>query len=162
MILDDSTAADLIDGILAIFPRSFITKLQQTKRKDEVASLIEKANVFDDFHFGKEGHYWKSLVHINASILPQPCCITMSVTIDKGCEVLLSTGYHGHIQDLYCYGATGCPDCDWHCHPMDAKVTELGEYLWKKVWHYLTPAAQLCPPTGCQLLLYCSSLVSAI
>ena len=68
------------------------------KNKEEVASLIDEANVFDDFHFGKEGHYWKSLVCINASTLLQPRCITLSVTIDEGHEVLLPTGYHGCIQ----------------------------------------------------------------
>jgi hypothetical protein len=45
---------------------------------------------------------------------------------------------------------------------MPPEIAQLGEYLWKRLWHHLSPASRVFPPTGCQLLLYPSSLKSAI
>lgn len=40
--------------------------------------------------------------------------------------------------------------------------TLLGEMLWKKLFHHLSPASKCCPPTACQVLLYSQSLGSRI
>jgi hypothetical protein len=45
---------------------------------------------------------------------------------------------------------------------MSPPIAELGENLWKHLYHHLSPASRVCPPTGCQVLLYTSSLKSLI
>jgi hypothetical protein len=45
---------------------------------------------------------------------------------------------------------------------MPLPIAELSEFLWKRLYHHLSPASRVCPPTGCQVLLFASSLKSYI
>ena len=62
----------------------------------------------------------------------------------------------------YTYGAAGRPSLDWRCRSMPLPIAELSEFLWKRLYHHLSPASRVCPPTGCQVLLFASSLKSYI
>jgi hypothetical protein len=85
--------------------------------EESVASkAIYDAGIFVAFHYGKIGRFYKELVAINQSTLPQPCrCITMSVNISTPRR---EDAAIGRIQDLYNYSAAGRPPVDWRSRPM--------------------------------------------
>lgn len=142
-----------------IIPPALVDALRLARCKDTAAAAINMySDIFDDFHYGKQGRYWKTLIRINESTLPQPRRITYSVTI--GDDYMSDKGET--IRDLYLYGASGRPPADWRCRPIPPRVAELGERLWRKVWVHLSPPSRLCPPTGVQVLLYVSTFGSVI
>jgi hypothetical protein len=71
----------IIDKAAAFVPNLLIQKLRGSKEKSEASKAIYDAGIFDAFHYGKTGRFYKELVGINQSTLPQPRRITMSVTI---------------------------------------------------------------------------------
>jgi hypothetical protein len=156
---------EIIDRATSFVPQLLLDQLRRATDKSEASMAIYGAGIFDAFHYGKTGRFYNELVAINESCHPQPRRISMSVTITPARHVdttrHVDTGT-GRIQDLYIYGAAGRPPADWRSRPLKPEIAQLGEYLWKRLWHYLSPASQVCPPTGCQLLMYSSSLKAAI
>jgi hypothetical protein len=167
---------DIMDKAEAFVPALLIKRLRVVARKTRAVTtalaLVSKNKemartviaeydgmLLDTFHYGKTGRFYKEIIPINKSTLPQPRRITMSVTITPPRRIDADTG---RVQDLYSYSAAGRPPPDWRSRPMPPTIAALGEYLWKTLWHHLSPASQVCPPTGCQLLLYSSSLKSLI
>ena len=149
----------IIDKATSFVPKALVLQLRSTTNKSGASMAINGACIFDNFHYGKTGCFYKELVAINIFFHPQPCRITMSVTITPSCLVDTTTGT---IQDLYIYGAAGRPPADWRSRQMPTEIAQLGEYIWKMRWHHLSLPSKVYPPTGCQLLMYPSSLEAAI
>jgi hypothetical protein len=152
----------LMDKAVMYLPNQLIEKLRfetatENNKPAAIIEAIDQAGIFDNFHYGTEGRIYKSLVSINKCGHPQPRRISMSVTITRPRCIGANK-----IRDLYNYGAAGRPSADWRSRPMAPDIAELGEHLWKTLWHHLSPASQVCPPTGCQLLLYSSCLKAQI
>jgi hypothetical protein len=65
----------------SIQPKKLIQNLHLSTEKSEASTAIDDCKMFDTFHYGKTGRFYKEVIAINQSTLPQPQRITMSVTI---------------------------------------------------------------------------------
>lgn len=155
----DLKGKDVIDRLESILSHEMLDGLRSAASKEEAASVMSTCDILDPFFYGKEGRFYKSLIAIKESTHPQPRRITYSVTL--GAQQW-SHRFKCHCQDLYTYGAAGRPPCDWRCRAIEPFMYEVGEYLWEKLYHHLSPASQVCPPTACQVLVYASSLKASI
>lgn len=133
-----------------ILPDNMLERLQQATSKEETVNILSQFELLDQFHFGKDGLFYKKLVKINESTMPQARRITMSVTL--GPEEL-EPRTNSRKLELFGYGAAHRPRSDWRCKPITPALHALGEKLWKIFWPYLSPASQQCPPTAVQVMI---------
>lgn len=135
-----------------IIPPWVVASIRVCTSKDDCVAMFEHVPGLDHFFYGSKGKVCSTLSPIVGSMLPQPRRSTQSVSIGTDREMNQT-----RVRDLFIYGAAGRPPFDWRAKTISPTLCSLGEMLWRLLWHDLTPASQVCPPTGCQML-YMASL----
>jgi hypothetical protein len=92
---------------------------------------------------------------VNDTLFPQPRRKSWSVIIShEQDEEASHTGPAPWSNRLFTYSQSYRPPSDWRAAPMPVAVFDLGVACWQAVWEHLSPISQVCPPTGCQLMIY--------
>lgn len=148
--------------------KSWIDKTLIPKANDTVESLIERissSSWCDEINYYYPAPNWNhvtpeyiGLTRHNSSKSAQPRRRSESVVVNP---IHIYEGDDGEgkgksVITLYVYTSFGRHPDDWRGRPMRLSTFNLGLYVWRASWSYLTIISRSMPPTHCQIMIYYS------
>ena len=122
----------------------------ENKSSKKLVDGISKCQALDDIHVMKNGAS-TDWIPLNKTSYPQPRRITWSVCVGDCFRDETSNCELRRLFSMFqSYRQLG--DCT--VRPMPREIFQLGVHLWHVAYPHLSAISRVCPPTGCQLLMY--------
>jgi hypothetical protein len=130
--------------------------IMKVANANKFVSAMKECKVLDDIHF-KKGGKGPEIIRLNTTEYPQPRRISWSLVLNPPTLYNIPAApphEEMFLRTMYTYSQSYRPMTDCCSVPMPLPVFQLGVFLWRAAYPYLSNISQVGPPTGCQLMVY--------